>query len=82
MNEKLHYKSTHKAFQRLVELNLVERTGLDDDMQLSEKELTRSPKYYKLSEEGLFTLYIKNKTYFPLPSIIKANGGKSKGEIS
>ena len=81
VNEKLHYKSTHKAFQRLVELNLVERTGLDDDMQLSEKELTRSPKYYKLSEEGLFTLYIKNKTYFPLPSIIKANGGKRKVKL-
>jgi hypothetical protein len=43
-NEKLHYKSTHKAFQRLVDLNLVERIESDDDIQLSEKELTRSPK--------------------------------------
>jgi hypothetical protein len=77
-NGKLHYKSTHKAFQRLVDLNLVERIELDDDIQLSEKELTRSPNYYKLSEEGLFTLYVKNKTYFPHPTIIKANGGKLK----
>jgi hypothetical protein len=80
-NRKLHYKSTHKAFQRLVNLNLVERIELYDDIQLSEKELTRSPKYYKLSEEGLFTLYIKNKTYFPLPSAIKVNGGKQNVKL-
>jgi hypothetical protein len=77
-NEKLHYKSTHNAFQRLVDLKLVERIEADDDIQPSEKELVRSPIYYKLSEEGLFTLYIKNKTYFPHPSIIKGNGGKRK----
>jgi hypothetical protein len=80
-NEKLLYKSTHKAFQRLVDLNLVEKIGSDDDIQLSEKELVRRPNYYKLSEEGLFTLYIKNKTYFPLPSLIKANGGKLRAEL-
>jgi hypothetical protein len=80
-NEKLHYKSTHKAFQRLVDLKLVERIESDDSVQLSEKELTRSPKYYRLSEEGLFTLYLKNKTYFPHPSIIKVNGGKRQMKL-
>src|ERR1700712_2586418 len=70
MNGKLHYKSTHQAFQRLVDLKLVERIEPGDDAQLSEKELVRSPRYYKLSEEGLFTLYIKNKAHFPHLSII------------
>jgi hypothetical protein len=81
VDDKLHYKSTHKAFQRLVDLNLVERIELYDEVQLSEKELTRGAKYYKLTEEGLFTLYIKNKTYFPRPSLVKANGGKRKVKL-
>jgi hypothetical protein len=80
-DQKLHYKSIHKAFQRIVDLNLVERIEVGDDVQLSEKELARSAKYYKLSEEGLFTLYIKNRTYFPRLSMIKTSGGKRKVKI-
>ena len=59
MNGKLHYKSAHKIFQKTVDPKTVERvTG---NTQLSEKESARNPKC-KLSEQGLFTLYIKNRT--------------------
>lgn len=61
MRGKLHHKNTHDL-QKTVDPKMVERaTG---NTQLSEKESARNPKC-KLSEQGLFTLYTKNKTYFP-----------------
>lgn len=51
----LPYKNTHKKVQRLVKLKLIER--VTDTSVLQERELERGAKYYKLSEEGIFTLF-------------------------
>src|SRR6185437_11419098 len=48
------YKNIHKKVKKLIELNLIERIG---DSNISEKELEKGAKYYKLSEEGIFTLF-------------------------
>ena len=50
-NDNLIYRSTNKKVKRLLDLNLIER--IKDDTQLSEAELKRNAKYYKLTEQGL-----------------------------
>jgi hypothetical protein len=74
INDKLIYKSTNKKVRRLLGLNLIER--IKDNASLSEKELKRNAKYYKLTEEGLFALYIKHKTYYPRFFVASVKGKK------
>ncbi len=39
-------------------------------------ELKRNAKYYKLTEQGLFALYLKHKIYSPRPTVVKVKGKK------
>lgn len=51
----IEYKMIHYRFQKLIKLNLVEREL--DRSKFEEKELSRTDKYFKISEIGLFVLF-------------------------
>ena len=74
MNDKLIYRSINKKVKRLLDLNLIER--IKDNTQFSELELKRNSIYYKLTEQGLFALYLKHKTYSPRPTVVTVRGKK------
>ncbi len=74
INDALEYRSVNKKVKKLLGLNLIER--IKDNDQISEIDLKRNPKYYKLTEQGLFTLYIKHKTYPPNSFIVDMNSKK------
>jgi len=74
INNILIYRSTNKKVKRLLDLDLIER--IKDNTQLSEVELKRNAIYYKLTEQGLFALYLKHKIYSPRPKVVKVKGKK------
>ncbi len=74
LNNKLIYRSTNKKVKRLLDLDLIER--MKDYTQLSEVELKRNAIYYKLTEQGLFALYLKHKTYSPRPTVVNLRGNE------
>jgi hypothetical protein len=74
IDDKLIYRSTNKKVKRLLDLDLIER--LEDNTQLSELELKRNAKYYKLTEQGLFALYLKHKIYTPRLTVVTVKGKK------
>ncbi len=49
------YKNIHKKVKKLIRLNLIER--VTDSSNISERELEKGAKYYKISEEGIFALF-------------------------
>ena len=71
---KLIYRSTNKKVKRLLDLDLIER--IKDNAQLSEVELKRAAIYYKLTEQGLFALYLKHRIYSPHPIVVRVKGKK------
>lgn len=74
IDDKLIYRSTHKKVRRLLDLDLIER--IKDNTQLSEVDLKRNPIFYKLTEQGLFALYLKHRIYSPHPTVVKVKGKK------
>jgi len=58
--KKISYKNMHIKIQKLIEFNLIERET--NDSKFKERELERGAKYYRLSEEGIFALFLYNKT--------------------
>lgn len=72
LNSKLDYSITNKKVKRILDLDLIEK--IKDNTQLSEVELKRNPKYYKLTEQGLFALYLKHKTYSPRLTVVNLKG--------
>ncbi|MEJ7641053.1 MAG: hypothetical protein WKF36_02535 [Candidatus Nitrosocosmicus sp.] len=72
LNNKLDYSITNKKVKRLLDLDLIEK--IKDYTQLSEVELKRNAIYYKLTEQGLFALYLKHKTYPPRPTVVNLKG--------
>jgi hypothetical protein len=71
-DDRLIYRSTNKRVKRLLDLDLIER--IEDNSQLSEVELKRNAKYYKLTEQGLFALYLKHKICPPRLKVVKVKG--------
>jgi hypothetical protein len=74
LNNKLDYSITNKKVKRVLDLDLIER--MEDYTQLSEMELKRNAIYYKLTEQGLFALYLKHKTYSPRPTVVNLRGNE------
>ncbi len=72
LNNKLDYSITNKKVKRILDLDLIEK--IKDYTQLSEVELKRNAIYYKLTEHGLFALYLKHKTYSPRPTVVTVKG--------
>ncbi len=72
LNNKLDYSITNKKVKRLLDLDLIER--IKDNTQISGVDLKRNPIYYKLTEKGLFALYLKHKTYRPRPVVVTLKG--------
>ncbi len=72
LNSKLDYSITNKKVKRILDLDLIEK--IKDYTQLSEVELKRNAIYYKLTEHGLFALYLKHKTYSPRPTVVTVKG--------
>ncbi len=80
INDKLIYRSTNKKVKRLLDLDLIER--IKDNTQLSGVDLTRNPIFYKLTEKGLFALYLKHKMYSPHPTVVTVKGKKRLTSIT
>jgi len=74
INHTHDYKITNAKVKKVLDLGLIER--VKDTSHISEIELVRNPKYYKLTEQGLFTLYIKHKTYRPHYFVVDKKGEK------
>ena len=72
LNNELDYSNTNKKVKRLLNLDLIEK--IKDNKQFSEVELIRNPIYYKLTEQGLFVLYLKHKTYSPRSTVVTVKG--------
>ncbi len=72
INHAHDYKITNAKVKKVLDLGLIERVS--DTSHISEIELVRNPKYYKLTEQGLFTLYIKHKTYLPHYYVVDKRG--------
>lgn len=73
-DDNLIYRSTNKKVRRLLDLDLIER--IKDNTQLSEVELKHNPIFYKLTEQGLFALYLKHKIYSPHPIVVRVKGNE------
>lgn len=58
--------SVHSRVQKLLNLKLIEEET--DTSKFSKRELERGAKYYKMSEEGIFALFINSSIFFK-PSI-------------
>ena len=71
-DDNLIYRSTNKKVKRLLDLDLIER--IEDNSQLSEVESKHNAIYYKLTEQGLFALYLKHKRHSPRLKVVKVKG--------
>lgn len=80
--KKMAYKNTHKKVQKLIDFKVIEKET--DASKFQKRELERGAKYYKLSEEGIFSLFNDSRFLWrpPVSYVNRAfKNGKTKEDM-
>jgi hypothetical protein len=71
---KIDYKNTYKRIKRLASLEFIEPVKAED---VNEKDARHGAKYYRISETGIFQVFLRIDILFDLFDLLQINGSYS-----